>query len=225
MFTRRRCAGGSIVAVVGTAAALMVFYVTGAFAAASPADKVVAAGDKTVVMTPVAGPNATLLTAVMKTSKPTDLILQVSLECSILTTVQNTGTSISTAQGQVRVWVEVDGDIVPVTSVSDPPQNTPTEGDATDKAVFCERLHTVDFMPTDNTDMITQYQKTKNANAFNWLRFNVGAATHTIVVYADLSASPAMGATNAQAIVGNRTLIVEPTKMANNAVIGPTGTG
>ena len=117
-------------------------------------------------------------------SRP-DLILSVTLECSILTTVTNVGTSTATATGQVRAWTEVDGQIVPVQSIS-------------------------------------QYQATKNANAFNWLRQNVGAGQHTITVKADLSSSAMNG--TAEAIVGNRTLVVDPTKMANDAVIS-SGTG
>ena len=205
------------------AAASAVFYVTGAFAASSPADKVVAAGDKMVVMAPQTG--ATLLTATMKTSKPTDLVLNVSLECSIETTVENVGNSTALAQGQVRVWVEVDGKIVPVTSVSDPPQNTPPGGDDSDKAVFCERVHQVTFINPNEDDTIRQFQLTKNANAFNWLRFNVGAATHTIVVKADMNAGPNMGAATSRALVGNRTLVVTPTKMANDAVISNPASG
>jgi hypothetical protein len=135
------------------------------------------------------------------------------------------GSSTSLAQGQVRVWTEVDGQIVPVTSVSNPPQNTPPGGVNTDKAVFCERVHQVTFMPNDQNDMLNQYQLTKNANAFNWLRFNVGAGTHTITVKADMNAGPNMGAATSRALVGNRTLVVTPTKMANDAVISNPGTG
>jgi hypothetical protein len=208
---------------VAFASISLVFYVTGAFASPSPADKVVAAGDKMIVMAPQTG--ATLLTATMKTSKPTDLVLNVSLECSIETTVENVGSSTSLAQGQVRVWVEVDGQIVPVTSVSSPPQNTPPGGDNTDKAVFCERVHQVQFINPNEDDTIRQFQMTKNANAFNWLRFNVGADTHTITVKADMNAGPNMGAATSRALVGNRTLVVTPTKMANDAVISNPGSG
>jgi hypothetical protein len=212
---------GSGLVTVALCAALLV-VVTGAFAGAgSPADKVVAGGDKTVVMAPQTG--ATLLTATMSTSKPTDLILSVTSECSILTTVDNVGSSTATAFGQVRIWVEVDGQIVPVQSISNPPQATPAGGDDTDKAVFCERTHTVTFMPTTQTDTISQYQATKSANAFNWLRQNVGAGSHTITVKADLASSATNG--TAEAIVGNRTLVVEPTKMANDAIISSTASG
>jgi len=159
----------------------------------------------------------------MSTSKPTDLTLQVSLECSILTTVTNVGTSTATASGQVRVWTEVDGQIVPIESTSEPPQSTPEGGTDADKVVFCDRTHTVEFMPTTETETLKQFQETKNADGFNWLRFNVGAGEHTIAVRADLKSQAVNG--TAEAIVGNRTLIVDPSHMANNAVISSTGTG
>lgn len=222
MLKRRSLAVASLTGAILLVSALFM-AVTGAFAGGSgePANKVVAAGDHTVVMAPAQG--ATLLTAKMSTAKPTDLVLQVSLECSILTTVTNVGTSTASASGQVRVWTEVDGQIVPVESTSEPPQSTPPGGTDADKAVFCGRTHTVEFMPLTQTETLKQFQETKNADAFNWLRFNVGAGEHTITVKADLNSEAVNG--TAEAIVGNRTLIVEPTQMANNAVISSTGTG
>jgi len=212
----------SSLAVAAVAGALLM-AATGALAGSGgeAADKVVAAGDHTLVMAPQEG--ATLLAARMSTAKPTDLVLQVSLECSILTTVENIGTSTASASGQVRVWTEVDGQIVAVQSASEPPQETPSGGTDADKAVFCSRTHMVEFMPATETETIKQFQETKNADAFNWLRFNVGSGEHTITVKADLNSEAVNG--TAEAVVGNRTLIIEPTKMANNAVISSTGTG
>jgi hypothetical protein len=220
MLRRRVLLVGSLATLLSVAGTL---FVTGALgSSAQPANKVVAAGDHTVVMAPQSG--ATLLTATMKTSKPTDLSLLVTLECSILTSVSNTGTSTADAHGQVRVWTEVDGKIVPVQDTSSPPQDTSAGGTDADKAVFCEREHKVQFMPTSPLDTIKQFQSTKNANAFNWVRLNVGSGEHTITVKADLSTDATSSAT-AQAVVGNRTLIVDPTHMANNAVISGTATG
>jgi hypothetical protein len=221
MFLRRGLLVGSLVTITAVAGAL---FVTGALgSSAQPANKVVAAGSTTAVMSPNDTP-ITLLTATMNTSKPTDLSLLVTAECSILTTVTNVGTSTEDAHGQVRVWTEVDGQIVPVQSTSSPPQNTPPAGTDTDKAVFCEREHQVQFTPDTSNESISQFQKTKNADAFNWLRFNVGAGTHTITVKGELH-TDATSSASAEAIVGNRTLIVDPTHMANNAVISSTGTG
>src|SRR3954447_10989513 len=127
--------GGSFVVAIALVSVIAVVAIGAS--GGTPANKVTAAGDKAVVMSPP-GQSVTLLTATMATSKPTDLILSVTLECSILTDLTNSGTSSSQAHGQVRVWTEVDGQIVPVQSISSPPQNTPPAGDDTDKAVFCE---------------------------------------------------------------------------------------
>ncbi|MCA1830647.1 MAG: hypothetical protein ABR552_09770 [Actinomycetota bacterium] len=215
MVKRRGVGFGAIVGAACMAAALFGYTVVAHAGGGTPADKVTAAGKKTMVEAPNAA--TPILTATMSTSKPTDLILSVTLECSILTTVTNTGTSTASAFGQVRVWVEVDGQIVPVQSISSPPQNTPPPGNDSDKAVFCERTHTVNFMPSTETETIQQFQSTKNADAFTWLRQNVGAGSHTIVVKADLNTTATNG--TAEAIIGNRTLVVDPVKMANNAII------
>ena len=228
MFSRRRLFWGSTLTAVTAAVALFVVS-TGAFArsTANPADKVVAAGSNTMETSPNGIPMV-LLTAKMTTSKPTDLILSVSLECSILTDVTVGGGAVTTtgqAHGLVRVWVEVDGQIVPIQSVSSPPQNTPPGGADRDKVTFCERLHRIDFVDGSQDDKLREYQETKSANAFNWLRFNVGSSPspHVIVVKADFF-TDTMNAAVAAAYVGNRTLVVEPTKMANDAIISSTGT-
>jgi hypothetical protein len=102
--------------------------------------------------------------------------------------------------------------------------------------VFCDRTYhrtvTDQESPADGIDQESDYIRTKAANAFNWLRFNAGSGVHEVVVKADLETSdpscaanelapnaPGPNATCAQAYVGNRTLIVEPTKTANNAVM------
>jgi hypothetical protein len=216
MSARRGLTVGWFAGTVALAGALLV-VATGAFAgsSATPANKVVASGSSTVVMAPKTG--ATLLTATMSTSKPTDLSLLVTAECSILTTLENVGTSTASARGQVRIWTEVDNQIVPIQSTSEPPQNTPPAGGDKDKSVFCERMHKVEFIEPTNTSTIKQYEETRNADAFNWVRLNVGAGTHKIAVKADLNSEAVNG--TAEAVVGNRTLIVDPTHMANNAII------
>src|SRR5204863_4433771 len=76
-----------VLALCGTAA-----IVVGAFAvianagAGFPADKAVAAGSKVQALDPNAGPTP-LMDATLRTSKPEDLILQVTAECDILTDV------------------------------------------------------------------------------------------------------------------------------------------
>ena len=198
----------------------------------TPADKPFAAASKTVRFSP--GTKTELLSATVKNSKPTDMILQVSMECSIITDNVILGSSTPGAQesaateGTVRAWIEVDGRIVPIISSSSPPQNPPQAGDETDKVTFCNRVfnRTVQDAedPQDGYDRSRDYIETKTANAFNWVRLNMGSGTHTIKLFADLSHFSTTGS-SASAFVGNRSMIGMPGKFANDAVINETGTG
>ncbi|MBW3669956.1 MAG: hypothetical protein KY443_12185 [Actinobacteria bacterium] len=234
----------TVVAALALAVGLVIGTAAGGFAGGSgvPADKVTAAGSTLAIVAPGAAHD--LLTATMRTSKPTDLILQVAAECEIYTSHTRDGkTTYNKAAGTVRVWVEIDNKIVPVTAISSPPQDgsTPEVGTDADKATFCEREE--EYEKTDNNslciaddalvlagtgcEMEEWFQRVKSANAFNWVKMNVGSGIHTIKVRADIitstSATTPGEASTARAAVGNRTLVVEPTKMANDAVIGPSG--
>ena len=218
---------------IGCAAVAASGIAAGGYAIAAgsgtPANKVTAAASKRVVFGP--GTNQTLMTARFKTSKPTDLMIQTALECSIFTRlVTDNSNNSSMAGSNVRVWIELDGKVVPLQQISAPPQNgtTPPQGDDSDKVTFCDREYqrTVTDeetnVPLDGTDREEDYIRTKTAHAFNWVRMNAGSGMHTIAVKADLSES-VNGDATAEAEVGNRTLIVEPTKMANDAVIAENG--
>jgi hypothetical protein len=225
----------------------------------TPANKAVASGNTTKEFGP--GAEVTLLDAVLRTSKPTDLILQTSLECSILTKLQTgpstTGgnSSMAKASASIRGWIEIDDDaangevpetgaaerIVPVMSTSQPPQSgsDPQSGNkANDAATFCDRTYerTVEDGEalSDGIDRETDYIDTKSANAFNWVLLNAGSGIHYVRLVADLvradqgtcdrtTTAMTAGYSCTEAYVGNRTLVIEPTKMANDAVIGPTG--
>ena len=223
MHLHRRATVGLVLAI-----AVVAGFIGGqAIAAGSgtPANKVVAAGSKRVVAAP--GENVTLMTATMKTSKPTDVMIQTTLECTILTgLVTNNDSPTSTAHSTVRVWVEVDGKIVSLTQQSSPPQDPTAPGNDSDKVTFCDREYSRSVVdqedPLDGIDEEDDYIRTKSAHGFNWVQMNLGSGMHTIAVKATLSTSTSGNAT-AEAIVGNRTLIVEPTKMANDAVIGEAG--
>lgn len=211
---RNRISIGAAAVAVGV---LLFGGVFGARATHLPADKVVAAGSTLEVV----GPNAevTILTATMRTSSPTDLILSVTMECSIFTRLLtgpsgDGGASSATAAGTVRAWVEVDGHIVPV--------NSGGPGTEADKVTFCNRVYSRTVTdaedPLDGQDIEEDFIDTKSANAFNWLRLNVGPGPHTIKVKATLLQKTAGDAT-AEAAIGNRTLVVEPAKLANDAEI------
>lgn len=202
-----------------------------------PANKAAASGRSVVEVAP--GSLVKLLETTMRTSKTEDLILQISMECSILTslvTQNGDGNNSATSLGRVRVWVEIDGKVVPIADTSAPPQNPLDNGNgskAIDSVVFCDRTYHRTVTALEGTgdrliDRQSDYIRTKAANAFNWLRLNTGAGLHRIVVKADLTIDPAAcetpdlpaeDSTCAHAYVGNRTLIVEPTRTAVNAVI------
>jgi hypothetical protein len=199
----------------------------------TPANKAVAAASKTAVVAP--GANEAIMSATFKTSKPEDLLISVSAECSILTnTVIHGGPTATTdsasAGGRIRIWLELDGKIVPLQSTSTPPQDPAAQpaGDETDKITFCDQVHqrsvTDNETDKDGTDGSTDYLLTKSSAAFNWVRLNAGSGDHTLVVKADLILDTATADSNAQAVIGNRTLVIEPTKLANNAVIADNGT-
>ena len=207
-----------------------------------PADKVTVAGSTIAVVAP--GHTQTIMSTTMHTSAPEDLVLQLTSECSIVTQVFTSGTAAATAAGEVDMQVFVDSS--PVAIVSLPGQNaqSPTTPKDDGRVVFCDRVNTQSFTDGDSTaatskDELTEYQKTKQTNAFNWAAFNVGSGTHTISVAATFctytSASvtqpptcttgqaaatsctvPGNTDTCADAIIGNRTFIVNPTSLAQN---------
>lgn len=208
---------GTMLAVGVLAGALLSSGLMTARATHSPADKVVASGSKLAVV----GPNAeaTILTATLRSSAPSDLILSLTMECSIFTRLitgpsADGGVSSATAAGTVRAWIEVDGQVVPV--------NSGPAGSEADKVTFCNRTYSRTVTdaedPTDGQDIEDDFIDTKTANAFNWLHLNVGSGVHTIVVKATL-VQETTGDATAEAAIGNRTLVVEPAKLANDATV------
>jgi len=206
---------------------------------ATPANKAAASASKLTVTS--AGEDNTILSTTMKTSKPTDLIMTVSLECAILTKLLTKGPGEAPATGgprsseavteaSVRVWIEQGDNIVPLNSVSEPPQDPTAPGDDTDKVTFCQReegrrvTDAEDNM--DGVDTQQTYQETKTANSFTWILQNAGSGTFTYTVHAEIFETTgtctkdlATEQTCSDALIGNRILVIEPTKMANNAVI------
>lgn len=167
------------------------------------ANKTSAAGSTVEFLSPLA-PATTVLATTIKTSPTMDLIFSVSLECALWTTVATVGNEASEARATVKVWVEFDG--VPVPVSGDDPDGT---------VVFCDRLHRQTVTDLDDEDArIEQYLATRSANAFNWLLPDVGGGVHLIEVKADLTSETVGAEAVAQAGVGHRTLIVEPTHLA-----------
>jgi hypothetical protein len=190
------------VALAGAVALGLMVGIGGA-AGTVPADKVTVTGAKPDIVD--AGSNVTLLGPVqMRTSTPEDLVFHVTAECSILNHITNTGNDASSSQGQVRVWVEVDGHPVGVV-----PGHQGSSDDG--KVVFCNRTYARTTSGFTESETISDYLNTREANGFNWASLDTGNGIHTIVVKGEFTATATNG--TASAIIGNRTLVVDPTKV------------
>ena len=233
-----------VVALVAALAAIGAVVIgSQAVATHAPADKVVAAGDNLTTVTE--NNDGQILSARIKTAKPTDLMIHVAAECTVETSHARDGkVSSNTASGYAQIYVMVDDKIVPIQSASQPPQDPaaqPSGDPEKDGATFCRRDE--GYEKTDNNaacageappinvpgcERETWFQNTKSANAFNWVRLNVGNGEHVVRVMAeveDTESASAGDVSDATAYIGNRTLIVEPTKMSNDTLILTNGSG
>ena len=202
-----------IVAAAAVVGAIVLFLSnTGVTATHEPADKVAASGSTAVVISPAE--NVTLLSEKIRTSAPSDLLLGVTAECVITTELTTVGNDVSSAEGRVRVWVEFDGTPVPVSA-----------DDAVDpgRVTFCNRFEERETTNFDDEDAtIRTLHEAGIAGGFNWLKIDTGPGLHTITVKATLSTAATDNAT-ALAAVGKRTLIIEPTKAANDETVTEVG--
>lgn len=205
MSTAKRLLMALMFAVVAGLASLVAGPVQQADAAI-PADKIGVAGSTLQILSPAQ--DVTLLTATLHNSTTADLLLSVTTECALWT---NITAPDSEAVASVKIWTEIDGRPIPVTS--DPAQGGPDDG----KVVFCNRDFKIQSLLSPDA-MLQLFLKTKTANAFNWVTFNVGNGDHTITVKARLD-QQVTGIGFALAAVGKRTLIVEPGHLANDATI------
>ena len=200
----------TLLAVIAATAVTIGLTVNFAGAAGTPADKVAASGSTAEVAAP--GEAVTLMSEKIRTSNTSDLILGVTSECVITTALTTAGNDAAEAEGTVDVWVEIDGDPVPVSS-----------DDTDGKVTFCnkfERRETTNFDDEDAT--IDTLDRVGTSNAFNWLALNPGNGIHTIEVKADLT-TDATGTASALAAVGKRTLVIEPTHAANDETVTEVG--
>ncbi|GAC1412620.1 MAG: hypothetical protein NVSMB57_08090 [Actinomycetota bacterium] len=161
----------------------------------------------------------TLLSSTFRSSNLIDLEIHFSAECALFTDVKtvNTGTSNDTSQAiaTVQSWIEIDGNPVPVTQNAG--NGKPDDG----RIVFCNRDHKLNtvFKDDTNDDSITiaDYIHSREANAFNWMALNVPAGVHTLTVRATLTANVTTPNGMAKALIGKRTLIVNPEHLAPDA--------
>ena len=164
-----------------------------------------------------------VLTEVVKTSKPTDLLLSVTAETSIITQVMTTGSETQSAEGKLVFYITLDNDPNPILPSGAPGPGQTIQGD-TGEIVFANQVYsrTTNLGLDDDNDMVSTYLATKHATGFNWAVLNAQAGIHTITVWAkydEAETSTAM----ATGVVGNRSLIVQPIKcQVNESVVDGT---
>ena len=236
------------------AAAMVAFGLTGPWAVAThePADKT--AGTASSI--DQVDDSVVLLEEKMRVSSTSDLILSTTAECSILTSLNTEGgpdvqSEADGAFGQVELWITIDGKRVPVSS---------TENDD-GEVVFCNRAYQRTVTDNeenegiggnangDGIDSEDDFIRTRTANGFNWMAFNVGkeydagADGNNVVTIQlhgrftrqssdgtpecatrplDNDLTP-YGDTCADAYVGSRSLIVEAVHASTHEQTAPAG--
>jgi hypothetical protein len=220
--------------VAGALAALLIFSLGGikmANASHEPANKAGAVGSDIDAVTEAEA----VLTETMRVSSPEDLIIQVTAECSILTALTTNNDSANAfAFGSVRMWVTIDGTPVPVSGTpGEGADDTEDDDDVVGEVTFCNRAYertvTDGEDPADGIDEESDYIRTRTANAFNWLAFDTGFIYDSpdngnniieVTLWADYDTAAEGGeGTMAEAFVGSRTMIIEPTKVSNHEQI------
>jgi len=221
-----------------------------------PADKVVAASGEvmetgTTINTVVPGEQIAtapveLLEVSFRSSSPSDLMLQVTLECAIITEVlvpgdDDGGSSNSgEAEGRIKTWLTFDDngtdpqEIIPINTFSANPQpsNPSAIGDDSDKVTFCNTANKITLTDAeeneggqpggDGNDELRNYLRLKHSNAFNWIYFNAGNGIHKVELWAQfIPGSSTSTGSSTSGYVGNRMIIIEPTKFPNDAFTSP----
>lgn len=172
---------------------------------------------------------STIMSSTIKASNQKELIMDVSLECGLLTRTKvssKTGISdTSSAQASVMVRVLIDGKVAKPGEV-----------------VFCKRTQELSatfagilqecrdanldgtisqdecsFLPEELSLMLS----TMNANSFNFILDNVSTGLHKIEVQAKISSgtSVQLGSADAKASIGKGSIVVEEMRLIRNQLI------
>ena len=192
----------TLLAVIAAAVVATGLTVNFAIAAPEPADKASVTANNVSVSGP--GTNVELFETTLRSSTPSDVTFAVTLECAITTTLQTVGNDSAFAEGLINVWVEVDDVAVPVAGTDD------------GQVTFCNEAHSRTTSNFDDPNaQIDTFHRSKQANGFNWTKLNMGNGIHKIEVVATLTETVTNDAT-ADAVIGRRTLTINPTHMAPN---------
>lgn len=162
----------------------------------------------------------------VKLSKPSDLLLSVTAESSIITKLTTTGQQTSSAEGTISVYITINGEVVhPTAGEPEPQPGQPMHGD-TAAVVFANQAYSRETNFQDDEDhRIRTYLQTKHAAGFNWAVLNAGAGSTPLkievwAVYTEAESSTGLPAdAMAEGVIGNRSLVVQPVKAQVNETV------
>lgn len=190
--------------------------VTVLVAAREPANKTNVAGSESDIEFVETTQPVELLSETLRVSQPQDLILAVTAECSILSELTTVGTDSASTNGQLRFFLTIDGAHVPVSAAD--------EDDG--RVVFCDRTYQRETTFSEDEDArISDFLGTRSANGFNWVVLDSGHwdsdgdGLLDVVLWAEYDEANA-GDADSTGVVGNRTLIIEPTHAKNSETLG-----
>lgn len=169
-----------------------------------------------------AGEPVTLMSGTFKTSDKADLVINATAEVGLYTQIKTKGNDSSVASAGVECWVELDGEPVPYPPVDGGSLPQPDWSDleyerANEGAVvFNNRdfgMKTSDF--ENLAAKIELFIRTRSSHGFNWYTTDVGKGDHTIELKANIMQYADDKDATAKALVGPRTLIVDPVNMGS----------
>ena len=139
-----------------------------------------------------------ILATQIKTGDPKDLIIDVSAECALVTDVKLSGKLGSDASARILIRVKVDGNVAVPGQVVFANRILEIKGDLSHPAGSLLPDHWIEI-----------FLETCNANAFNFAIENVGSGVHDIVVQAKLDTDEKGLQANAEAWIGNASVVVD----------------
>jgi hypothetical protein len=174
-----------------------------------PADKhQVAASDRVILVTTADGVQ-TILSERIRASRLSDWLLNFTTECGIrLRQTDGPGPESDSATARVRGQVRIDNE--PVSVVAGPGDQPPADDGW---VTLCSREFTDTEDAAERAGVRTEDDFTLSSNAFNWVKLDVGNGLHEVTVHADFEVATTGVGTQAEAQIGKRTLLLEPTHM------------
>lgn len=162
----------------------------------------------------------TLLSGDVKLSTPTDLLIYTTAETSLFTKVKQKGNKddASRSEAGIYAWIEIDGIPVPVSSSG---WDGDTEVNEDERVVFDRRAYSLEYYDLDDDEtMIESYIRTRSAQGFNWFALDVDSNFPDDIHTVELKGKVELDVDNdgeAAALVGDRTMFVQPVKLPNGA--------